>query len=55
MFVGEIAINTPNYKSAVFSEVYRTLTTAINNQKAFSGLFAEFGFVFIDFITYFRF
>jgi hypothetical protein len=34
MFVGEIAINTPNYKSAVFSEVYRTLITAINNQKA---------------------
>ena len=25
MFVGEIAINTHNYKSAVFSEVYRTL------------------------------
>ena len=34
MFVGEIAINTPNYKSAVFSEVYRT---AINNQKACCG------------------
>jgi hypothetical protein len=32
--VGEIAINTPNYKSAVFSKVYRTLITAINNQKA---------------------
>jgi hypothetical protein len=34
MFVGEIAINTPNYKSAVFSEDYQTLFTAMNNQKA---------------------
>ena len=34
MFVGEIAINTPNYKSAVFSEVYRTLIAAMKNQKA---------------------
>ena len=37
MFVGEIAINTPNYKPAVFSDVYRTLITAINNQKACAG------------------
>ena len=34
MFVDEIAINTSKYKSAVFSEIYRTLITAINNQKA---------------------
>jgi hypothetical protein len=33
MFVGAIAITTPNYKSAVFSEVYRTLITAINKVK----------------------
>jgi hypothetical protein len=55
ILVGEIAINTPNYLSAVFSEVYRTLITAINTQKAcdcmpLTYLYIHFLFLFQEII-----
>jgi hypothetical protein len=68
MSVGGIAINTPNYKLGDIS--FRLETKIMNfmcvfflkkyNQETqvlsiICNIFAEFGFVFIDFITYFRF